>query len=296
MGKGAYPEDDPLSAGCACDEGAFGELLEGADVVLAIGTELGAETTRQYELALSRRLVQVDATPERIGATYPALGLVGDARAVLGALLEHVEPRDRDGAERAAVVRTRISEALAAQGHELERGLLETIRAALPRDAVHAWDMTIGAYWAAAFFPALTPRRFLYPLGSGTLGYAWPAALGASLALPGTPALAVAGDGGILYGLQELATARQHGLDVVLLVVDDGGYGILREYQRDSFGETTAVDLEEPAFAAVARAFGVPGESTTPDDLGEALTRALTHDGPALIHLPTRLEMWTPTA
>ena len=65
-----------------------------------------------------------------------------------------------------------------------------TIRAALPRDAIHAWDMTILAYCASAHFPALAPRRFLYPLGSGTLGYAWPAALGARLALPDTPALA----------------------------------------------------------------------------------------------------------
>jgi acetolactate synthase-1/2/3 large subunit len=296
MGKGAFPEDDPLSAGCACDEAGFRELVEGAEIVLAIGTEFGAETTRQYELAFSGRLVQVDAAPERIGATYPALGLVGDAGAVVRALLERVEPRSREGAERAARVRRRVAESLEAQGHDLERGLLQTIRAALPRDAVHGWDMTILAYWAAAFFPALAPRRFLYPLGSGTLGYAWPAVLGASLALPGTPALAVVGDGGILYGLQELAAARQYGLDVVLLVVDDGGYGILREYQRDSFGETTAVDLERPDFAAAARAFGVPGESTTPEGLGEALSRALAHDGPALIHLPARLEMWTPTA
>jgi acetolactate synthase I/II/III large subunit len=160
---------------------------------------------------------------------------------------------------------------------------------------VHAWDMTILAYWAAAHLPALAPRRFLYPLGSGTLGYAWPAALGASLAAPGTPTLAVAGDGGILYGVQELATARQHGLDAVLLIVDDGGYGILREYQRDSFGETTAVDLGQPDFAAAARAFGVPAEATTPDGLAAALVRAFEHEGPAVVHLPAPLEMWSPT-
>jgi acetolactate synthase-1/2/3 large subunit len=295
MGKGAFPEDDPLSAGSACDEGAFRELVESADVLLCVGTELGAETTGQQGFAFSGRLVQVDADPSRIGSTYPALGLVGDARAVLEALADRVEPRSDRGAGRAAAVHRRIEEGLERQGHALERGLLETIRAVLPREAVHAWDMTILAYWAAAHFPALAPRRFLYPLGSGTLGYAWPAALGASLAVPGTPTLAVAGDGGILYGLQELATARQHGLDAVLLVVDDGGYGILREYQRDSFGATTAVDLEQPDFPALARAFGVPMESTTPEDLGGAIERALARDGPALVHLPALLEMWTPT-
>ncbi|HYY76286.1 MAG TPA: thiamine pyrophosphate-binding protein [Gaiellaceae bacterium] len=292
MGKGAFPEDDPLSAGCACDEGAFRELVEDADVLLCAGTELGAETTQQYGLAFSGQLVQIDAAPERIGATYPALGLVGDAKAILAALLERVEAGRGDGVGRAAAVRRRIEAGLDEQRHELERGLLRTIREALPRDAVHAWDMTILAYWAAAHFPALEPRRFLYPLGSGTLGYAWPAALGASLALPGTPVLAVAGDGGVLYGLQELAVARQHGLGAVLLVVDDGGYGILREYQRDSFGETTSVDFAGPDFVALARAYGVRAESTTPDRLGDALLG----EGPAVVHLPARLEMWSPTA
>jgi acetolactate synthase I/II/III large subunit len=295
MGKGAFPEDDPLSAGSACDERAFRGLVEAADVLLCVGTELGAETTGQYEFRFSGRVIQIDADPSRIGATYPALGLVGDARAVLGALLERLSQRGSRGAERAAAVQRRIEEGLAEQSHELERGLLQAIRNALPRDAVHAWDMTILAYWAAAHFPAFEPRRFLYPLGSGTLGYAWPAALGASLALPGVPVLAVAGDGGLLYGLVELATARQHGLATVLLVVDDGGYGILREYQRDSFGATTAVDLEQPDFVAVAQAFGVPAESTVPEELGQALDRAFVHDGPALVHVPALLEMWTPT-
>ena len=103
--------------------------------------------------------------------------------------------------------------------------------------------MTILAYWAAAHFPQQRPRGFLYPLGSGTLGYAFPAALGAQAALPGARTLAVAGDGGILYALQELASARQHGLPTTLVIVDDGGYGILREYQASAYGRTHAVDL-----------------------------------------------------
>ena len=296
MGKGAFPEDDPLAAGSACDEPAFRELLEEADVVLAAGTQLGAETTGQYELALRGRLIQIDAAPERIGATYPALGLVGDVRAMLGALLDRVDARPGDGAERVASVRNGIAERLEAQDRGLERGLLETIRAALPRDAVTAWDMTILAYWAAAHFPALAPRRFLYPLGSGTLGYAWPAALGASLALSGTPTLAVVGDGGFLYGLAELATARQYGLRVVLLVVDDGGYGILREYQRESYDETIAVDLVQPDFVALAQAFGVAAELLGPEELRDAVKGALAAEGPVVLHLPTLLRMWAPAA
>jgi acetolactate synthase-1/2/3 large subunit len=298
MGKGTFPEDHPLAAGSAADEAAFKELVESADVLVCIGTELGAETTGQYSLRPGGQIVQIDAAAERIGGTYPALGLVGDAKVVLGAILERLPAREPDGqAERAAwEVRDRIGRGLDEQGRELERGLLATIREVLPRDAVHAWDMTILAYWAGAHFPALSPRRFLYPLGSGTLGYAWPAALGAKAALPDTPVLAVAGDGGFLYNVAELASARQNQLGAKLLLVDDGGYGILREYQRDSFGETFAVDLVQPDFVALAEAFGVPVRSTTPETLGEDLAWALGEEGPAVVVLRTRLEMWTPTA
>jgi acetolactate synthase I/II/III large subunit len=298
MGKGTFPEDQPLAAGSAADEAAFKELVESADVLVCIGTELGAETTGQYSLRPGGQIVQIDAAAERIGGTYPALGLVGDAKAVLGAILERLPIREPDGqADRAArEVRDRIDRGLDEQGRELERGLLATIREALPRDAVHAWDMTILAYWAGAHFPALSPRRFLYPLGSGTLGYAWPAALGAKAALPDTPVLAVAGDGGFLYNVAELASARQNRLGAKLLLVDDGGYGILREYQRDSFGETFAVDLVQPDFVALAEAFGVPVRGTTPETLGENLSWALAEEGPAVVVLRTRLEMWTPTA
>jgi acetolactate synthase I/II/III large subunit len=298
MGKGTFPEDHALAAGSAADEVAFKELVETADVLVCIGTELGAETTGQYSLRPGGQIVQIDAAAERIGATYPALGLVGDAKAVLGAILERLPTREPDGqAERAArEVRDRIDRGLDEQGRELERGLLATIREALPRDAVHAWDMTILAYWAGAHFPALSPRRFLYPLGSGTLGYAWPAALGAKAALPDTQVLAVAGDGGFLYNVAELASARQNRLGAKLLLVDDGGYGILREYQQDSFGGTFAVDLVQPDFVALAEAFAVPVRGATPETLGEHLAWALAEEGPAVVVLQTRLEMWTPTA
>jgi acetolactate synthase-1/2/3 large subunit len=296
MGKGAFPADDNLFAGSACDEGAFKGLIEGADVVLAVGTELGAETTAQYGLAFSGTVIQVDADPERFGTTYPVNGIAGDAAFVLRELLPRVERKSRDGAARAVRVHERIAAGLDDQDRDLEWSLLETIRAAVPAHGITAWDMTILAYWAGAHFPVLEPRTFLYPLGSGTLGYAWPAALGASLSQPDVPVLAVVGDGGFLYGTQELAAARQYGLGVVVLVIDDGGYGILREYQRDSFGETTAVDLQEPDFVGLAQSYGVPAESTTPEDLGAALERAFARDGPVLVHLPALLRMWTPTA
>jgi acetolactate synthase I/II/III large subunit len=297
MGKGAFPADHPLAAGSACDDAAYQELLEGADVVLCVGTELGAETTGQYKLRFSGQLVQIDAAPGRIGTTYPALALVGDATAMLDALTPLVAEREADGRaeQQVQAVRDRITQGLDAQGRELERGILADVAAAAGPEAVIAWDMTIMGYWAAAHLPVILPRTFLYPLGSGTLGYAWPAALGAKAALPGARALAVVGDGGIHYGLTELASARQHHLAAKLLIVDDGGYGILREYQRDAFGETHSVDLVQPDFEAAANAFGVPVRSTDAAGLRAALDWAFVTDGPAIVVLRAAVAGHQPT-
>jgi len=296
MGKGAFPEDHPLAAGSSCDEPPFRELLTSADVLLCVGTELGAETTGHFALRFSGKVIHIDAAPERIGVSYPALALVGDAKQTLEALLELVPERPADGASEAmvAALRARIQDGLV--GQPLERGLLEAIRTALPRHAIHTWDMTMLAYWAAAYFPALAPRRFLYPLGSGTLGYAWPAALGAAAAEPDTPTLAVVGDGGILYGLAELLAARQHGLSVALLVIDDGGYGILRRHQRVAYSNTYAVDLTQPDFAALCVACEVPARTSCPERLAEDLDWALGTRGPASVVLPAELKMFDAAA
>jgi acetolactate synthase-1/2/3 large subunit len=296
MGKGALSDDHPLAAGCGCDEAAFQELLAGADVVLCVGTELGAETTGQYKLRFSGRLIQIDAAAERVGATYPALALIGDAKATLSALLERLEPRPRtDARERVAQLRARVRAGLDAQRRDLELGLLEAIEAALPPDAITTWDMTILGYWAAPHIRLIGDQLFLYPLGSGTLGYAWPAAIGASVANPDRTVLAVVGDGGLQYALAELATAAQESVDAKLLVIDDGGYGILREYQRTVFGETTAVDLVQPDFAALAEAFGIAVRSGCPAQLSEHLSWALSRSGPAMVVVRALLTAAQPT-
>ncbi|MFL5860719.1 MAG: thiamine pyrophosphate-binding protein [Solirubrobacteraceae bacterium] len=296
MGKAAFPSDHPLAAGAGCDEAAFQALVSEADAVLCIGTELGAETTAQYQLELAGQIIHLDAAPERIGATYPALALVGDAKLTVAALVAELSnAATADGAARAAAVRRRIRDGLQDQGRETELGLLATIERALPPDAITTWDMTILGYWAAPHLQLTDGQQFLYPLGSGTLGYAWPAALGARIAHPDTTTLAVVGDGGLQYALAELGTAAQHGIAAKLLVVDDGGYGILREYQRDAFGQTTAVDLPGKDLVAVAEAFGVPVRAATLANVPEQLDWALSQPGPAAVVLRAELVAAQPT-
>ena len=297
MGKGAIAADHPLAAGNGCDEAALQELLADADVLLCVGTELGAETTAQYLLDLRGQLIHIDAAPERIGVTYSALPLVGDAKLTLMALVSELpsHPRSDGAAAGVAAVHERIRAGLEDQDRRTELELLTTIEQALPADAITVWDMTILGYWAAPHLRLKAGQQFLYPLGSGTLGYAWPAALGAAVAHPGRPVLAVVGDGGLQYALGELGTAAQHRIPATLLVVDDGGYGILRQYQRDQFGETTAVDLPDTDLAAVAAGFGVPVRRATPDDLPAQLAWALGEEGPAVVVLDAQLVPARPT-
>ena len=296
-GRGAFPDDHPLACGSFLEDAHVMDLLADADALLCVGTGIGELSSNYFTFRPRGRLVHVDADPEKVGVNHPALGVVGDARTALAELGERVPERPVDGAAeaRVATLRDALEARLAPQGRDRERGLLRTIRGALPEDAAVAWDMTILGYWAWNTFPAGAPRRFLSAQASGTLGYAWPAAIGAKAALGDTPVLAVVGDGGSLYGLQELASARQSGLAAKLLIIDDGGYGILREYQREAFGATFGVDLMQPDFAAVCRGFGVPVHESAPERLGEDLAWALEVDGPAVVVLPTTLEMFAPT-
>ncbi|CAM5267052.1 Acetolactate synthase-1/2/3 large subunit OS=Streptomyces albaduncus OX=68172 GN=FHS32_000223 PE=3 SV=1 [Streptomyces griseoloalbus] len=174
--------------------------------------------------------------------------------------------------------------------------MLTAVRRALPADSPSFWDMTILAYWAWSAFDAKGPNR-LHSAQHGGLGYGFPAALGAAVADPTRPVLAVSGDGGALYSVAELATARQYGLDVTWLIVDDGGYGILREYMTDAFGEPTATELTRPDYVALAESFGVPGvRSQTPRPWnGTSPAKALTTPGPSVVVLPALLRMFAPT-
>jgi len=301
MGKAAIAGDHPLAVGAGCDEAALQEMLSAADVVLCVGTELGAETTAQYGLRFGGQVIHLDAAPERIGVNYSALPLVGDAKLTLLALVAELSqdhPHPPPAADADAVVtaaRERIRSGLRGQGRETELGLLETVEQALAPDAVTVFDMTILGYWAAPHMTLTEGQQFLYPMGSGTLGYAWPAAIGARVAHPERPVLAVMGDGGLQYTIAELGTAAQHGIAAKLLVVDDGGYGILREYQRESFGQTTSVELPGKNLEAIADAYGVSVRTAAPETLGEQLSWALETPGPAVVVLRQLIAAAQPT-
>ncbi|MGW2924334.1 thiamine pyrophosphate-binding protein [Streptomyces fungicidicus] len=295
-GKGAFPWTHPLSLQSWLEDRHTTDFLEDADVLLVVGSGLGELSSNYHTFRPRGRVVQIEADLGKLESNHPGLGIHADARLALQALLETVQPReDATAPERVRGVLDRVRERLASQGLGLEQQVLTAVRRALPTGSPSFWDMTILAYWAWSAFDAMGPNHLHSAQGAGGLGYAFPAALGAAVADPTHPVLAVSGDGGAPYSVAELATARQYGLDVTWLIVDDGGYGILREYMTDAFGEPTATELTGPDFVALAESFGVPGLRTTPETLERDLAEALSTPGPAVVVLPAVLRMFAPT-
>ncbi|QKW00626.1 thiamine pyrophosphate-binding protein [Streptomyces sp. NA02536] len=295
-GKGAFPWTHPLSLQSWLEDRHTTDFLEDADVLLVVGSGLGELSSNYHTFRPRGRVVQIEADLGKLESNHPGLGIHADARLALQALLETVQPReDATAPERVRGVLDRVRERLASQELGLEQQVLTAVRRALPTGSPSFWDMTILAYWAWSAFDAMGANHLHSAQGAGGLGYAFPAALGAAVADPTHPVLAVSGDGGAPYSVAELATARQYGLDVTWLIVDDGGYGILREYMTDAFGEPTATELTGPDFVALAESFGVPGLRTTPETLERDLAEALSTPGPAVVVLPAVLRMFAPT-
>ncbi|MFI7414797.1 thiamine pyrophosphate-binding protein [Streptomyces sp. NPDC049627] len=295
-GKGAFPWTHPLSLQSWIEDRYTTDFLEDADVVLVVGSGLGELSSNYHTFKPRGRVIQIEADLGKLESNHPALGIHADARLALQALLETVPEReDATAPERVREVLAKVADRIASQELTLEQEVLASVRRALPADSPSFWDMTILAYWAWSAFDAKGPNLLHSAQGAGGLGYGYPAALGAAAADPTRPVLAVSGDGGALYSIAELATARQYDLNVTWLIVDDGGYGILREYMTDAFGEATATELTRPDYVALAESFGVSGVRTTPETLEADLAKALQTPGPSVVVLPAVLRMFAPT-
>ncbi|PVG81549.1 acetolactate synthase [Nocardioides gansuensis] len=296
--KGAFPWGHPLSLQSWLEDWHTTECLQDADVLLVVGSGLGELSSNYHSLRPRGRVIQIEADLGKLESNHAALGVHADAQLTLEALAGAVAAHEVDGVaeKRVAEVLALVADRLAGQDLGLEQQVLDAVRAALPDDAPSFWDMTILAYWAWSAWDARTSGSMQSAQGAGGLGYGFPAALGAAVSRAGSgPVLAVSGDGGAMYGVADLATARQLGLDVTWLIVDDGGYGILREYMTGAFGAAYATELARPDFVALAEAFDVPARRTTPQTLQQDLAEALATPGPTVVVLPALLRMFAPT-
>jgi acetolactate synthase-1/2/3 large subunit len=285
-GRGAVPEDHEQVIGNFATTPAVRALLADADVLLTIGTHFRSNETADYTLKLPEAHIQVDIDEAALGRVYPAAhALHGDAAATLTGLLPHARPADSGWADRVAAVRTEVRASL----HDSigpQAAICDAIRAALPRDAVVARDVTIpSSSWGNRLLEMYDPCGNVFPRGGG-IGQGLGMGIGAALARPDTPTVVIAGDGGLAVHLGELLTLAQERPRLTLIVFNDGGYGVLRNMQ-DRYGERrSGVDLVTPDFELLARACGLPYLRIAAEEhAGPVLGEAVASGGPTLVEV-----------
>jgi thiamine pyrophosphate-dependent acetolactate synthase large subunit-like protein len=284
--RGIVPPGHPCLLDAPPHVPEVGALWDEADLVVAIGTDLDAMMTQSWKQPQPPHLVAINVDPADASKNYrPDVLLEADAAAATSTLAERLG--ERGGLDSLARrLRALGSEVRARYGESDPEamGFLAAIENALPDDAVVVCDMCIPGYWLGAFHRTPAPRKLSYPLGWGTLGCAFPQGLGAALAGAG-PAVSISGDGGFLYACGELAAAKQENIPLTAVVVDDGGYGMIR-FDQDRHGDPReGVDLVTPDFVALARSFGIRANQV--DGLGEHFAMALK--GHVALREPTLL-------
>ncbi len=266
------------------------QVIGDADVLVVIGDDLHGMTTRNWTMPVPRTIIAITDDPHASLGDYEiAVRLLGPIGIGVAELLDALPPADPDAEEQhpldVAAVRRGVWDDLAADPRtESARALVSAVDEGWPDEGAVVVDMCIAGYWLGGYSCQPRPRRLQYPVGWGTLGYGLPAAIGP--AAHGIATLAVVGDGGAAMGLGELATYAQEQLPIAVLIVSDGGYGMLRYDQTVAGDPHGGVDLVEPVWEDLASAYGMRVVRT--DDPGAGLAHGLTQAREGL----TRGERW----
>ncbi|MEX2236173.1 MAG: thiamine pyrophosphate-binding protein [Dehalococcoidia bacterium] len=288
-GRGVIPEDHPNCIGNFANLPHVRAFISEADCVLALGTNFDWQGTDFWRVDLRAPLIQIDKDPDELGRNYPVrFGIVGDCAGVLKSLVPLVSTRQMDESYGKDVRSARKDSLTTIQDRVvLHQDIISAVAEALPSTAVVVKDATIAAYaWANRLLPVLEPRSSIFAsliaIGSGL-----PLAIGAGIAAPDRRILVIAGDGGFVSTGFEFLTAVQENLPVSVLVFNDGGYGVLREFENEQLdGRRVGVDLLSPSFAAFASACGGLGfRPTNIEELRTSLEDAFRAARPSIIEI-----------
>jgi len=286
--KGLLPDAHPAHLGATLQWAPVRELVGGADVVLAAGTELAETDLYVDTLPLGGELIRIDIDPAKLADRYRAtLPILGDARLALEAIAERLGASEVSASwasEGAAAKRRGL--AMLGGKAQAHADVLLAVRRALPADGAIFSDMTQIAYTGNAVFPVDRTRSWFHPCGYGTLGYALPAAIGGKIAAPDRPVAALAGDFGFQFTLPELATAVEEQLTLPIIVWNNDRLGqILDDMVAGGIAEV-GVRARNPDFIALAKAYGAQGvRARSLAAVEAAVGDALRREGPTLIEV-----------
>ena len=281
-GKGVVNDGSDLSLGAALwPKNPLRRHLDAADVILVVGSRLALAGFQP-----GQQVIQVDVDPDEIGRNHGlTFGVVGDARLTLTRMLERLRAtaaRPSRKAEREAL----RAELAALDTQEPNSSIMKSLRAATPEDAIVIAGMTQIGYYSRPFWPVYRPRTYLTSSYSGNLGFEYPTALGAKVACPDRPVVAICGDGGFMYNAQEMSTAVKYGINAVAVVFNDEAFGNVSRDLDEAWGGTFSAELKNPDFMKLADAYGVAGlRAEKPTDVGDLVRKALALNRPALIEV-----------
>ncbi len=289
-GKGIVSSDHPLCWGYRLSQSTTLDFLRQSDCIIAVGTELSetdfwvSETDLwANDIVLTQNIIRIDIDPASLARPHASeIAILGDAADVLSRIANSLNAQKAQAPSSPALEETPLRQMLIK--------ILSVIREALPLETVVASDMTQIAYAANEVFPMFEPRTWIHPSGFGTLGFALPAAIGAKFGVGEKPVVALAGDYGLQYTLNELGTAVEHKLPLPILLWNNDALGQIRDNMVDAGIQPNAVTLQNPDFQMLARAYGARAER--PENLkalGLAIKAALKADGPTLIEMTPRM-------
>ena len=293
--KGVLPAQHPLNLGSRMPQKPVLDALQAADVVLAVGTELGETDTLLFDdqLRISGQVIRIDIEPEQITRNVlPAVSICADAGLAMKALSAALTDFKPFKHQQEVAELRKAADDLAPTAYQQHGRLMDLVAETLP-GVVIVGDSTQPVYGANLFYEADGPRRFFNSsTGYGTLGYGLPAALGAKLALPDTPVVSLIGDGGLQFSIAELATAVELNLAVPVLVWNNSGYGEIKRYMIERDIPTIGVDIYTPDFITIARGFGCEAcKVSTREEFVEAMIDANQAERPTLIEIPEALAL-----
>ncbi len=283
-GRGVVSDDHYLGFTCAAGFKRWQET----DLLIGIGSRLELQWFRWPDPPAGLKIINIDIDPGQTARIKPTVAIVGDAK---GAVAELVIAAQRLGLHRPS--RREELEALKnrtrAEIQKVQPHLqyLDVIRQVLPRNGFFVEEICQTGFTSYYGFPVYEPRTFVTCGHQGTLGFGFPTALGVKVGNPDKAVVSITGDGGFLFGVQDLATAVQYGIDLVTIVFNNNAYGnVLRDQQRLFEGRLIGAELRNPDFVTLAESFGMAGcRVATPAQLKHELDKVLSREAPALIEV-----------
>lgn len=282
-GKGILPDDDPL----ALLPPAAWRYWQDCDLLIGIGSRLELQYFRWRWMPKGLKVVRVDIDPTEMVRLKPDVGLVTDSAAGVRALIDELKGLAAQSSREAEFAKLKADAAEALASVQPQEGYLRVIRDVLPRDGFFVEEVSQVGFTARMCFPVYAARQYVTCGYQDNLGFGFNTALGVKVANPDKAVVSVSGDGGFMFGLQELATARQFGIAVVAIVFNNSAYGNVRRDQQTVYGNRIlGADLENPDFVALARSFGVMAmKADGPEDLRGKLADALEANQPVVIEV-----------